>query len=80
MRRGILQLASLCLQCVIRSSTVRASPGFINDTSHYRFAPLRIGYSEDRHLANRWMLINDRLDLTGVDIFAARDNHVLQAM
>ena len=45
--------------------------------SHYQLAPLRIGYSKHRRFTNRRMLVNHRLDLTGVDIFAARDDHVL---
>src|SRR5215471_8499738 len=48
--------------------------------SHHEFAPLRIRYSEDRHFTNRGKLVNNRFDLTGVDIFSARNNHVLQAV
>src|ERR1700730_6097232 len=48
--------------------------------SHHEFTPLWIGYSEDHCFANRRMLVNNRLNLTGVNIFAARDNHVLQTV
>ena len=48
--------------------------------SHHEFAPLWIRYSEDRRFTNRRMLVNNCFDLTRVDIFAARDNHVLQAV
>src|SRR5262245_1481671 len=48
--------------------------------SHHEFAPLRIRYSEDRHFTNRGKLVNNRFDLTGVDIFSARNNHVLQTV
>src|SRR5262245_29183674 len=48
--------------------------------SHHEFAPLRIRYSEDRNFTNRGKLVNNRFDLTGVDIFSACNNHVLQAV
>src|SRR5712692_10202710 len=48
--------------------------------SHHEFAPLWIGYSEDRRFTNRRMLVNHCFDLTGVNIFAARDDHVLHAV
>src|SRR5437667_9946399 len=48
--------------------------------SNYEFAPLGIRYSEDRRFTNRRMLVNHGFDLTGVDIFTARDNHVLHAV
>src|SRR5262245_10070572 len=48
--------------------------------SHHDFAPLLIGYSEDRHFTNRGKLVNNRFDLTGVDVFSARNDHVLQAV
>jgi hypothetical protein len=41
---------------------------------------LRIRYPEDRRLMNRRMLGYNRFDLTGIDVFTARDNHVLQAV
>src|ERR1700730_3223132 len=44
------------------------------------FAPLWVGYAEDRRFENRRMLVNDGFDLAGVDVFAARDDHVLQAV
>src|SRR5262249_54106469 len=48
--------------------------------SHHELAPLWIRYSEDRGLPNRRMLANNRFDLPGVNIFAARDDHVFQAV
>src|SRR5262245_35118051 len=49
-------------------------------TSHHKFDPLRIKYSEDRHFTNRGEFVNNCFDLTGVDIFSACNNHVLQAV
>src|ERR1700674_356717 len=43
-------------------------------------APLWVGYAEDRRFKNGRMLVNDGFDLAGVDVFAARDDHVLQAV
>src|SRR5258708_18176359 len=48
--------------------------------SYHDFTPLRTGYSEDCRFADCRMLVNDRLDFTGVNIFATGDNHVLQAV
>src|SRR6266702_3177942 len=48
--------------------------------SHHEFAPLWIRYSEDHCFTNRRMLVNNCFDLTGVNILAARDNHILQAV
>src|SRR5258708_12303938 len=49
-----------------------------HDTGHHKLTPLGVRYSEDRGFANRGMLVKNRLDLAGVDVLAARDNHVLQ--
>src|SRR4051812_1834380 len=43
-------------------------------------APLWVGYAEDRRFENRRMLVNDGFDLAGVNVFAARNDHVLQAV
>src|SRR5262245_53808180 len=51
-----------------------------HDTGHHQFAPLRVRYSEDRGLPNHRMVVKTCLDLAGIDILAARDNHVLQAV
>src|SRR5258707_1682978 len=51
-----------------------------NHTGCHQFTPLRIRYSEDRDLAYRRMVRNDGLDLGGIDIFAACDDHVLQSV
>src|SRR5260370_36602643 len=48
--------------------------------SHHDFTPLRIGYSEDCRFADCRMLVNDRLDFTGVNIFSTGDDHVLQSV
>src|SRR5262249_37876348 len=53
---------------------------FQHDAGHYKLTPLGIWYSKDCGFANRGMLVNNRLDLAGVDVLAARDNHVLQAV
>src|ERR1700730_18616234 len=51
-----------------------------HDTGQHNLTPLGVRYSEDRGFANRGMLVKNRLDLAGVDVLAARDNHVLQAV
>src|ERR1700687_5018263 len=51
-----------------------------HDTGHHKLAPLRVRDSADLGFANRGILVKSRLDLAGVDILAARDNHVLQAV
>jgi hypothetical protein len=51
-----------------------------HEASHYECASPGIRYSEDRDFTNRSMLVNDRFDFTGVDIFAAREDHVLQSV
>src|SRR6266850_7914411 len=43
-------------------------------------SPPGVRYAEDRRLANRRMLADDRLDLAGVDILPARNDHVLHAI
>jgi hypothetical protein len=53
---------------------------FQHDTGHHQLAPLGVWYSKDCGFANRGMLVKNRLDLAGVDVLAARDNHVLQAV
>src|ERR1700692_3797428 len=54
--------------------------GLQHDASHREFTPLRIGYSEDCYFANRGMSVDDRFDLAGINIFAACDDHVFQAV
>src|SRR5438034_1371594 len=51
-----------------------------HDAGHHKLTPLGVRYSEDRGFANRGMLVKNRFDLAGVDVLAARDNHVLQAV
>src|SRR5258708_2349442 len=51
-----------------------------HDTGRHKLTPLGVRYSEDRGFANRGMLVKNRLDLAGVDVLAARDDHVLQAV
>src|ERR1700722_2877308 len=53
---------------------------FQHDTGHHKLTPLGVWYSEDGRFANRGMREEHRLDLAGVDILAARDNHVLRAV
>src|SRR5882762_6994235 len=54
--------------------------GFQHDTRHDQFAPLGIGYAEHRGLANGGVFVEDGLDLAGIDVLAARDDHVLHAV
>src|SRR5262249_57417401 len=55
-------------------------PRFQPYASHPDSPPRRIRYPEDRHFTNRGKLVNNRFDFTGVDIFSACNNHVLQAV
>src|SRR5258708_26340039 len=55
-------------------------PGFQHDTPHDQLAPLCIGYAEHRSLATGPVFVEDALDLTGVDVLAARDDHVLHSV
>ena len=59
---------------------LRAIPGFSVTTSHHQFTPLAVRNSEDGHFANRGTLENDRFNLAGINIFAACDDHVFQAV
>src|SRR5229473_3397857 len=49
-----------------------------NHTGSHQFTPLRIRYSEYGCLAHRRMGEKDGLHLSGIDILAARDDHVLR--
>src|SRR5882724_6624721 len=51
-----------------------------NNAGHHQFAPLWIGYAEDRRFTDRRMLVNDSFDLTAINVIAARNDHVLQAI
>ncbi len=51
-----------------------------NNAGHHQFAPLWIGYAEDRRFTDRRMLINDSFDLTAINILATCNDHVLQAI
>src|SRR5712664_2440259 len=51
-----------------------------DDASHHQFAPLWIGYSKYRCFTNRRMLVDNCFDLAAVNVLAAGDNHVLQAV
>src|ERR1700686_1541421 len=54
--------------------------GFQHDTRHDQLAPLGIGYAEYCGLANGRVCVEDGLDLAGIDVLAARDDHVLPAV
>src|SRR5882757_11147716 len=54
--------------------------GLQHDASHHEFTPLGIGYSEDRHFANRGVFVDDRFNLAGINIFATCDDHVFQTV
>ena len=79
MLRGTLKLARDRRQYAINSSAVSVFPG-LRTTQPLRFRPFRIGYSKDRHFAHRRMCVNHGLDFAGINILAARDDHVLQAI
>src|SRR4029077_13353363 len=55
-------------------------PRLENNDSLYDFTPLRIGYSENRHFAHGRMRVNHGLDFAGINILAAGDDHVFQAI
>ena len=54
--------------------------GLEHHACRHEFAPLRVGYSEDRCFENRRMLVDDGFDLAGIDIFSTGDDHVLHAV
>src|ERR1700748_3437831 len=56
------------------------SSGLAHHARRHELAPLRVGYSEDCRFQNRRMLVNDGLDLAGIDILSTRDDHVLRAV
>src|SRR2546423_15537745 len=49
-------------------------PRLYNITSFWRVCP------ESRHFAHGWMRVNHGLDFAGINILAARDDHVFQAI
>src|SRR6476660_9276783 len=70
-----------------RSSAIRdqlfrskSLPRLEDNDGLYDFTPLRIGYSEHRNFTNCRMSVNDRFDFAGINVLAARYNHVLQAI
>src|SRR2546429_9972837 len=54
--------------------------GLQHHTSHHELSPLWVRNPKDRCLTNSRMLVNDGFDLYGVNILAARDDHVFQAI
>src|SRR5436190_14333303 len=54
--------------------------GLKHHTGSYQFTPLRIRYSENRDLTDCRVVQNYRFDLAGVNILAARNDHVLQSV
>src|SRR5579863_10290585 len=54
--------------------------GLQHDTGRHEFTPPEVRDPENCYLANRRMLIDDRFDLAGINIFAACDDHVLHAV
>src|SRR6266436_2070821 len=49
-------------------------------TGHDRFAPSRIGYSENRGFQHRRMFVEHGLDFAAEYLFAASNNHVFDAV
>jgi len=45
-----------------------------------RLAPLLVGHADDRHFVDRRMRADNLLDLAGIDVGAAGDDHVLLAV
>src|SRR6266404_4625315 len=55
-------------------------PRLENNAGLHDLTPLRVRYSKDRHFAHGWMRVNRGLDFAGINILAARDDHVFQAI
>src|SRR5580692_13214047 len=53
-------------------------PWLQNYTSHYEFAPLRIGYAEDGYFTNGGMSVDHCFHLSRINVLTAGDNHVLE--
>src|SRR5262245_57739106 len=51
-----------------------------HDTRGHELAPFLVWNAEHRGFMDRRMLEQDRLDFAGVDVLAARDDHVLAAI
>src|SRR6266481_2685500 len=45
--------------------------------SHYKFAPLRIGYAEDGYFTNGGMPVDHCFHLSRINVLTAGNNHVL---
>src|ERR1700730_7951425 len=67
-------LATVADQCLRGDVHARLQ----DHTGGHQFSPLRVGDPEDRHLTDRRMVDNDRLDLAAIAMLAAGDDHVLQ--
>src|ERR1700752_5404582 len=48
--------------------------------SHYKFAPLRIGYAEHGYFTNGGMPVDHCFHLSRINVLTAGDNHVLQSV
>ena len=55
-------------------------PGLADDDRGYAFAPFGIRQSDDGAFKNTFMISDNFFDLTGIDIFPTRYNHVLFAV
>src|SRR4029077_18799413 len=53
---------------------------FQHNIGHYKLSPFWIRYSKDCYFANRRMRVNHGFDFAGINILAAGDDHVLQAI
>src|SRR6266851_2190513 len=54
-------------------------PGNRPNEGRHLLAPLRVGYPEHRRVGDRWVSVEQLLDLARVDVLAAADDHVLEA-
>ena len=66
----------MCDQFILAQGIAR----FSHDASSHEFAPLRIRYAKDCCFTNRRVLVDDGLNLARIDIFAAGNDHVLEAI
>ena len=49
-----------------------------DDAGHDLLAVLLVGHADDLHVPDLWVGVDELLDLTGVDVLAAPDDHVLE--
>ena len=69
-------VAAVREQLVGRARVRRLDAGSQLDDGEHRFAPLLVGHADDRRVADRGVLEQDRVDLGRIDVHAAGDDQV----